>query len=80
MNAHSRIEALPVPRFWTRSEFEALFSLSQTQRRLAHRLKAEALKWEAEGHRLNYLDCRTQSDRYWRDAKRHLELARRARA
>lgn len=54
----------------------ALFSLSQTQRRLAHRYKREALEWEAKGHHANFAHCRTEADRLWRQAKWHLEKAR----
>lgn len=54
----------------------ALFSLSQTQRRLAHRQRAEALKWEAQNNHRNYADCILEARRLWRDAKWHLERAR----
>jgi hypothetical protein len=60
-------------------DFQAMFSLSQTQRRLAHRAKAEALKWESQGHTFNYHNMRQESDRLWRDAKYHLAWARRIR-
>lgn len=55
---------------------EALFSLSQTQRRLAHRNRFEALKWEAEGNHRNFASCMLEARRLWRDAKWHLERAR----
>jgi hypothetical protein len=58
-------------------DFRAVFSLSQTQRRLAHRAKAEALKWERDGNTFNYNNLRQESDRLWRDAKFHLAWARR---
>ena len=53
-----------------------VFSLSQTQRRLAHRYRKEALEAEANGNRALYLYCRTESDRLWRNAKRHLKAVR----
>jgi hypothetical protein len=69
--------ALFVPRHNDRAEFEAFFSLSQTQRRLAWRYKREALEWERQGHLRNYAHCRSESDRLWRAAWTHLEFARR---
>lgn len=54
----------------------AQFRLSQTQRRLAHRLRRDALKWEAEGNHRNYASCILEARRLWRDAKWHLERAR----
>lgn len=56
--------------------FEALFSLSQTQRRLAHQNKREALKYEADGNHRLYLECKDEANRLWRDARWHLRKAR----
>ncbi|TGV15790.1 hypothetical protein EN816_00630 [Mesorhizobium sp. M8A.F.Ca.ET.173.01.1.1] len=55
---------------------QAEFSLSQTQRRLAHRQRSEALRWEAEGNRANYLHCILEARRLWRDAKWHFQRAK----
>lgn len=55
--------------------FEALFSLSQTQRRLAHQNKREAMRWEAEGNHAFYEACRKEANRLWQDAKWHLQRA-----
>lgn len=71
MNAHTF-----VPRHSREETRRAFFDLSQTQRRLAHRYKREALEWEARGHQANYDHCRTESDRLWRSAKWHLSQAR----
>ena len=60
-----------------RAMFDALFSLSQTQRRLAHRCKREALEWEAKGNRRFYAELKAESDRLWKDAWWHLAAARR---
>ncbi|MBZ9759443.1 hypothetical protein LB553_00890 [Mesorhizobium sp. CA8] len=54
----------------------AWFSLSQTQRRLAHRYRADALKYEADGNHRNYASCMLEARRLWRDAKWHLERAK----
>ena len=54
----------------------ALFSLSQTQRRLAHEIRREALKWEAAGNYQKFASCMLEGRRLWRDAKWHLERAR----
>lgn len=54
----------------------AFLSTSQTHRRLAHRAKREAIQWEAQGHRTNYLSMRLESDRLWRSAKWNLNQAR----
>lgn len=61
------------------ANFEALFSLSQTQRRLAHRYKGEAMNAEAEGNLNRYVYCRRESDRLWSGAKFHLQWARQER-
>lgn len=55
----------------------AFLSLSQTQRRLAHRAKTEAMKWLSDGNTFNYHNLRQESDRLWRDAKYHLAWAKR---
>lgn len=54
----------------------ALLNLAWTQSRLAHRMKREALAWEAKGNRANFADLQLKSRRLWRDAKAHLQLAR----
>lgn len=54
----------------------AYFSLSQTQRRLAHRYRHDALRYEAEGNHRNYTSCMFEARRLWRDAKWHLDRAR----
>lgn len=80
MNAHSMPQEEPRSVFVRRHNREetarAFFDLSQTQRRLAHRYKREALEWEARGHHANYAHCRTESDRLWRSAKWALNQAR----
>lgn len=65
-----------VPRRTREETALAMFDCSQTMRRLAHRLKREALEWEAKGNLVNYHACRTESDRYWRTAKWNLQQAR----
>lgn len=60
----------------SRAMFDALFSLSQTQRRLAHRNKREALEWAAKGNQRFYAECQAESDRLWRESKWHLGKAR----
>ena len=78
MNARPRVDqAIIVPRLNVDATARAWFDLSQTQRALAHRYKAAAMRWEAEGNHVNYLHCRTESDRLWRAAKAHLTFARR---
>ena len=57
----------------------AFFSLSQTQRRLAHEYKRWALADAAEGFLELYERHRAESDRLWNDAKWHLNRARMAR-
>ena len=56
--------------------FEALFSLSQSQRRLSHENNREALKYEADGNLRLYRECRDAAKQFWRDAKWHLRKAR----
>ncbi len=64
----------------TRSTFlgdaKAWFSLSQTQRWLAHRYRREAFDWEAKGNHANFSTCMAESRRLWREAKWHLRQAR----
>jgi hypothetical protein len=55
---------------------QAYLSLAMTQRRLAHRAKREAIKWREQGHWLNFHDLAQQSDKFWREAKFHLEQAK----
>ena len=54
----------------------ALFSLSQTQRRLAHKIRREAFDWEAAGHYQNFASCMLEGRRLWKEAKWHLSRAR----
>jgi hypothetical protein len=56
----------------------AFFSLSQTQRRLAHEYKRWALEDAAEGFAELYRKHRAESDRLWQSAKWNLQAARRA--
>lgn len=80
MNMHASIrEAFPLSAKArnARAMFDALFSLSQTQRRLAHRAKREALEWEAKGNHRFYAELRAESNRLWKDAWWHLDAARR---
>jgi hypothetical protein len=56
----------------------AFFSLSQTQRRLAHRYKRWALEDAADGFEEFYRKHRAESDRLWQSAKWNLQAARRA--
>lgn len=55
---------------------KALFSLSQTQRRLAHEIRREAFKWEAAGNYQNFASCMLEGRRLWIDAKWHLSKAK----
>lgn len=55
---------------------KAYFSLSQTQRRLAHQVRRDALKWEALGNYQKFAACMLDGRRLWQDAKWHLERAR----
>ena len=54
----------------------AFFSLSQTQRRLAHSYKRWALEDAAEGFMDLYAKHRAESDRLWQSAKWSLNRAR----
>ena len=78
MNLHTRVPN--TPRQPVRPAYcdtaEALLSLSQTQRRLAHRTRSEALKWEAEGNHRNFASCMLEARHLWRDAKWHLQRAK----
>jgi hypothetical protein len=56
----------------------AFFSLSQTQRRLAHDYKRWALEDAADGFDELYRKHRAESDRLWQSAKWNLQAARRA--
>lgn len=78
MNTHVRTLTADelVPRHNREATRLAFFDLSQTQRRLAHRYRREALEWELRGHHANYAHCRTEANRLWREAKWHLEQAR----
>ena len=55
----------------------AFFSLSQTQRRLAHRYKRWALEDEAEGFLELYRSHKAECNRLWQSAKWNLQAARR---
>lgn len=65
-----------VPRHSKSAMAEALFSLSQTQRRLAHEAKRNALAAQAKGKDSRFLQYRAESDRLWRAAKFYLRWAR----
>lgn len=65
-----------VRRHTLRANAEALFSLSQTQRRLSHRARREAQEAEKEGNRRWYIYWTCESDRLWRLAKWHLNWSR----
>ncbi|HTV69285.1 MAG TPA: hypothetical protein VMF90_12180 [Rhizobiaceae bacterium] len=54
----------------------ALLSLSQTQRRLAHRYKRDALEYERRGNLPVYREMRSESDRLWNEALLHFYKAR----
>lgn len=56
----------------------AFFSLSQTQRRLAHEYKRWAMKDEADGFLEHYRRHKAESNRLWNAAKWNLQAARRA--
>lgn len=74
------LEAYQITRRNSGSMFEALFSLSQTQRRLSHRQRRDALQYVADGNLRLYGLCMVASTRYWTDAKWHLNKARDYRA
>ena len=65
-----------IPRHSQRATAEALFSLSQTQRRLSHRAREEARKAEAEGNRRWFLYWSCEAERLWKSAKWHLTWSR----
>ena len=73
---HDEASAVLVRRHNREALVQAYFDASQGLRRLAHRLKREALEWEAQGHHGNYALCRKESDRLWRSANWHLQQAR----
>ena len=75
MNAPFQITEETLP--W-KNTFEQWFSLSQTQRRLSHRSRHEAAKYEASNYQ-TYAYFMSESRRLWRDAKYHLSMARRER-
>lgn len=58
------------------SEAQAWFSLSQTQRRLAHEYKRFALEDEQAGKLERYRLNRQRSDTLWRSAKFSLQRVR----
>lgn len=58
------------------SMFDALVSLSRTQRRLAHEAKRQAMKAETEGNLDWYRRFRRDSERLWKEARWHLNRAR----
>lgn len=66
----------PLTRTSRKATREAWVSLSQTQRRLAHRYKRLADQAEQAGDRSYYVHCRVESDRLWRSAKWNLKQAR----
>jgi len=56
----------------------AFFSLSQTQRRLAHEYKRLALDAKDDGRMVNFEKFKAESDRLWNASKWNLQAARRA--
>ena len=76
---HDEASAVLVRRHNRDEMASAYFSLSQTQRRLAHRYKREALEWEARGHMANWADCKLECRRLWGSAKFNLLQARNVR-
>jgi hypothetical protein len=77
LNTHAKFnQDVLVRRHSREAQREAWFSLSQTQRRLAHRLKRDAIEAEQAGNHARYSYCRTESNRLWREAKTHLYFAR----
>ncbi len=77
MEARARDDFPPVViADYGRRNRDAFLSLAMTQRRLAHRLKREALAWEAQGHRANFIACRLECRRLWNSAKFNLNQAR----
>ena len=75
MNAHTKISARELNASQQRAAF---FSLSQTQRRLAHQYKRWALEDEAGGFFDLYRRHKAESIRLWQSAKWYLQAARRA--
>lgn len=65
-----------VPRHSKRATAEALFSLSQTQRRLSHRYRAWAAEAEQNGDLADFGKCTIRARDLWRSAKFHFGWAR----
>lgn len=72
MNVHTAI----LRRHNDRLMFDALVSLSHTQRRLAHTRKRQAIEAEKSGEMERYAWLRKESDRLWREAGIYLNMAR----
>lgn len=53
-----------------------LFSLSQTQRRLHHRARREAIHYFLTGDAFKYQLAAREADRLWREAKFHFRKFR----
>ncbi len=66
-----------IPRHNRQATAEALYNLSQTQRRLSHRARAEAIEAELSGNYKWFAYYAKEARRLWRDAKWHFEKARR---
>ena len=58
-------------------ERAAFFSLSQTQRRLAHQYKRWAMAEENGGSIERYRKYKAECNRLWQEAKWHLSMAKR---
>ncbi len=66
-----------IPRHNRQATAEALFHLSQAQRRLSHRSRVEAIEAELRGNYKRFAHYTKEARRLWRDAKWHFERARR---
>lgn len=76
MNSQPLLDSKTTVRLPYLETARALFSLSQTQRRLAHQIRREAFDWEARGNYRNFANCMLEGRRLWREAKWHLQNAR----
>lgn len=76
MNSHPLLDSKTAVRLPYLDTARALFSLSQTQRRLAHRIRREAFEWEKRGNYQNFASCMLEGRRLWREAIWHLQRAK----
>ena len=84
MNAHAELKAAsfagavsPLRRATEAKERAALRSLALTEKRLSWRYRRWALEAEADGNNAAFLRWAAEARRLWREAKSHLEHARR---